>query len=94
MLQMAHISAACNYLRVSVPVTTARGELIYNITVFAEHDGISVVECWELADPSITSHVPGWIGVQSLDLDEIDVIHFDAVPSRHSGSTGSAEEEQ
>lgn len=83
-------SPSCNYLRFSLPVATPKGEMTYNITVFAEKEDISVVESWELTDPSVTSHVPGWIGVQTLDLDEVEMIHFDAVPSHYYGSSDDA----
>ncbi|KAK7751409.1 hypothetical protein SLS62_006665 [Diatrype stigma] len=55
-----------------------------------KRDNISVVESWVLTDPYITSHVPGWIGVQTLDLDEMEMIHFDVVPSRYYGSSDDA----
>ncbi|KAI1487452.1 hypothetical protein F5X96DRAFT_650019 [Biscogniauxia mediterranea] len=52
----------------SSPSSSSSSSSYLNLTAITGHNRVSVLECWQLADPFATSDVPGVAGTQTLGL--------------------------
>ncbi|KAI0383862.1 hypothetical protein F5Y04DRAFT_249866 [Hypomontagnella monticulosa] len=63
----------------------ARADQFLNLTALTGRDGISVLECWQLTTPLITSNVPGVAGSATLELGDVANATYTVIPPRFDG---------
>ncbi|KAI1143574.1 hypothetical protein F5Y05DRAFT_409019 [Hypoxylon sp. FL0543] len=78
---MARISALLGALMLGV----AHAEQFLNLTTLTGRDGVSVLECWQLTTPFVTSDVPGVSGTQTLNLGDLANATYTVIPPRFDG---------
>ncbi|ORY66521.1 uncharacterized protein BCR38DRAFT_299111, partial [Pseudomassariella vexata] len=65
-----------------------------NITALSAHNSVSVLECWQLSSPFVTSDEPGRVGTQSMSLAQLGNATYDIIPARYDGGLHSEPRKQ
>lgn len=71
-------------------LAVARADQLFNITALTGRGGISVLECWQLTTPFVTSDVPGVIGTSTLELGDMANATYTVIPPRFDGGLHNA----
>ncbi|KAI1415963.1 hypothetical protein F5Y13DRAFT_206897 [Hypoxylon sp. FL1857] len=78
---MARLFALLGALMLGV----AHADQFLNLTALTGRDNVSVLECWQLTTPFITSDVPGVSGTQTLDMGDLANATYTVIPPRFDG---------
>ncbi|KAI1382131.1 hypothetical protein F4677DRAFT_400981 [Hypoxylon crocopeplum] len=68
----------------------AHAQQFLNLTTLTGRDNVSVLECWQLTTPFVTSNVPGVTGTQTLELGDLANATYTVIPPRFDGGLHNA----
>ncbi|KAI0898278.1 hypothetical protein F4806DRAFT_493938 [Annulohypoxylon nitens] len=71
-------------------VTRAEQQQYLNITALTGKNNVSVLECWQLKTPFVTSDIPGIVGTQTLDMGGVSNATYSILPARFDGGLHNA----
>lgn len=71
-------------------VTHAEQQQYLNVTALTGKNNVSVLECWQLKTPFVTSDVSGIVGTQTLDMGGVSNATYAILPARFDGGLHNA----
>ena len=61
-----------------------------NVTAISAENGSSVLQCWQLAAPFLTSHTAGTQGARTQQMGSIANVSYTALPPKYFGGRHNA----